>query len=74
MEVLTTTSLYGRLPMAAPILPPPDPALLAKAVVAAEASQWTSDPKARRDYERQAFHLWIAAHDVERRLKRGRTQ
>ena len=56
------------------ILPPPDPELLAKALVVAEASQSTSDPKARRALERQAFALWIAAHDAERRMKRGRTQ
>jgi hypothetical protein len=55
-------------------LPPPDPELLAKAIVVAEASQWATEPKARRQLERQAFALWIAAHDEERRVKRGRTQ
>jgi len=56
------------------ILPPPDPELLAKALVVAEASQWTTEPSARRQLERQAFALWIAAHEPERRVKRGRLQ
>ena len=62
--------------MAAPTipLPPPDEKLLAKALVVAEASQWATEPTARSQMERQAFALWIAAHDTERRLKRGRTQ
>ena len=60
--------------MAAPILPSPDPALLAKAIAVAEASQWTSEPATRRQLERQAFALWIAAHDTQRRVKRGRSQ
>ena len=57
-----------------PITSTPDPKLLAKAIVVPEASQWATEPKARRQLERQAFALWIAAHDEERRVKRGRTQ
>jgi hypothetical protein len=55
-------------------LPPPDPELLAKAIDVAEASQWATTHTARRQLERQAIALWIAAHNAERRLKRGRTQ
>jgi hypothetical protein len=62
--------------MAASILslPPPDPELLAKAMAVAEASQSAPTHTARRQLERQAIALWIAAQNAERRMKRGRTQ
>ena len=47
--------------------PDPDPELLAAALVVAEASQWHSDPIKRRQLEREAFDLWIAAYDRRRR-------
>ncbi len=50
-------------------LPPVDGQILQRAIAAAEASHWESDPTARMLLEEQALALWAMAHQARRDAK-----
>ena len=56
-------------------LPPVDEGLLRKAIAAAEASHWESNPEARKRLEELALAWWAEAHAARRAAmyQRGRS-